>query len=398
MKSSPTKTLPAEIQLLVCSARTTLSASNSAQIRELAAGKIDWAFLLRQAHENSVTPLLNLHLHAASAAIPSEHDEILKAAIQENAVRSLILSAELIRLQDVFRPQGILAIPYKGPVLAAQAYGDIALREFEDLDIIVRERDLAKAGEAMTSSGYKPQFPASLLAEGSPSRVPAEFSYFDEARHILVELHTERTMRHFPVAPSLDDLAERMVSVQVSGHEVRTFSAEDALVMLCVHGSKHFWDRLSWIADLAELIHAYPHLNWDEVLNRAGSLKAQSMLHSGLLLAEELLETPLPVEVVARMKRDLAASLVAQEARRSLLWPDWPPLDAGRRFQLRRKMVPGVFAGWRYAMRLTTMPAEEDWSAMSLPRPLAPLYSAIRPFRLLRKYGWPGKSSERGAN
>jgi len=391
--SSPTSPARAEIQLLVCSARATLDAKSSAQIRGLATGKIDWVYLFRQASENSVMPLLNLHLRAAGVAMPAKPDEILKSAIQENAVRSLVLSAELVRLQDTFRSSGIRTIPYKGPVLAAQAYGDIALREFEDLDIIVPERDLIKADEAIAALGYRAKFPPAFLHEKSALRAPAEFSYLDQTRHILAELHTERTMRHFPVPPKLDDFAKRMIPVQVSGHEVRTFSAEDALVVLCVHGAKHFWDRLSWIADLAGLIRMYPRLNWNDVSRRAESLKSQSMLHSGLILAEVLLEAPLPHELSARMKRDAAAALIAQEAQSRLLRPDSPPMDAGRRFRLRRKMVPGTLSGWRYAMRLTTMPAEEDWSAMSLPRQLAPLYAAIRPFRLLRKYGWAGKRS-----
>ena len=251
---------------------------------------------------------------------------------------------------------------------------------------------------ALASRGYKAKFSPGLLKEKSASGAPAEFSYVDEARNILVELHTERTMRHFPVPPNLKAFAERMISVQVSGHEVRTLSTEDALVVLCVHGAKHFWDRLSWIADLAELIRVSPRLNWDDVQKCAESLKAQSMLHSGLILAEGLLDAPLAPELTVRMQRDAAAALIAEEAGRRLLRPDLPPMDAGRRFQLRRKMVPGALSGWRYAMRLTTMPSEEDWSAMSLPRSLAPLYAAIRPFRLLRKYGWTGKRSERGLN
>jgi hypothetical protein len=54
-------------------------------------------------------------------------------------------------------------------------------------------------------------------------------------------------------------------------------------------------------------------------------------------------------------------------------------------------MRAGFVAGWRYVARLAVVPAEEDWTMMRLPRPLAPLYIALRPFRLLRKYGWAGR-------
>jgi hypothetical protein len=51
-------------------------------------------------------------------------------------------------------------------------------------------------------------------------------------------------------------------------------------------------------------------------------------------------------------------------------------------------MVQGMLAGWRYSLRLATVPAEEDWEMVQLPGPLAPLYLALRPLRLLHKYGW----------
>ena len=56
-------------------------------------------------------------------------------------------------------------------------------------------------------------------------------------------------------------------------------------------------------------------------------------------------------------------------------------------------MVDGPPAGWRYSIRLAVAPAEEDWQMVRLPRLLAPLYVALRPLGLLRKYGWNGGDS-----
>jgi len=54
-------------------------------------------------------------------------------------------------------------------------------------------------------------------------------------------------------------------------------------------------------------------------------------------------------------------------------------------------MLKDRFDGWRYAMRLAVVPSEDDWEMMRLPRALAPLYVALRPLRLLQKYGWAGR-------
>jgi hypothetical protein len=115
------------------------------------------------------------------------------------------------------------------------------------------------------------------------------------------------------------------------------------------------------------------------------------MLHVGLALAAGLLEAPVPNEIWRRVQADRVATDVASEIASRLLSPDYRSLDAPGRFNFRRRMLSGSFAGWRYALRLSVIPAEEDWQMMRLPGPLAPLYIALRPLRLLRKYGWASR-------
>jgi hypothetical protein len=381
-----------EKQLLACCARTRMQPETSQEIQKLLGGPLDWDYLLDQAEENSVTPLLERQLQAvAPDSVPAPANERLKHASRANTVRCLYLTAELFKVLDAFRAQGVQGIPYKGPVLAVQAYGDVALREFEDLDIILRQRDLPKAHEAMLSLGYQPKFDWILSPGASASLVPGEYNYRDEGRRVMVELHTERTLRHFPVVPDLDDFARRLVPVSLSGREISTFPVEDLLPVLCIHGAKDFWERLSWIADISELVQGHPEIDWDQVTSRAASLNALRMLALGLLLASTVLDAPLPPEILRRVQQDRMATEVASEVRQRLLGRESRRLYAAGLFRFRRRMLPGTLEGWRYAVRLAIVPAEEDWLMMRLPRPLAPLYIALRPLRLLRKYGWGGK-------
>jgi len=364
------------------------------QIRTLVAQPIDWAYLLSEAAENSITPLLEKHLSTvASDAVPHEYHVQLKAACRANTVRCLVLTAELNKILELFESNGIRSIPYKGPVIAQQAYGDITLREFEDLDIILRQCDVLMAHKIILGLGYQAKFPWILSPGATTSLVPGEYNYRAIERRIMVELHTELTLRHFPIVPSIDDLSRDLVTVELSGRAMRTFCPEDALPILCIHGSKDFWERISWVADISELIQTYPHLDWDAVRRRAESLKAQRMLHLGVSLASHLLNTPLPSEVLQSANADDSAVAVAEEVEARLLSREFLSLNAGGRLNFRRRLVPGAQAGWRYAIRLAVVPAEEDWMMIRLPPSLAPLYIALRPLRLLRKYGW----SQRGA-
>jgi Uncharacterised nucleotidyltransferase len=381
-----------EKRLLVCCARTKLTPEVATTIREILAGPLDWDYLLFEAEENSISPLLDRHLSAvAPGAAPAAAQEQLKKTCRANTVRCLYLTAELINILRLFHAQNIPAIPYKGPVLAAQAYGDIALREFEDLDIILRQSDIPKAHEIIVSLGYKPRFDWILSPGAVASLVPGEYNYRDEPRRAMVELHTEITLRHFPIKPDLDAFMRNLAPVRLSDREILTFTAEDLLPMLCIHGSKDFWERLSWVADVSELVQSHQALDWDQVLRFAEPLHATRMLNLGLVLAMRVLDAPLPAEVSARVQADSAAVQVAAEVHQRLLSRPFRALDAAGRFQFRRRMLAGKLDGWRYAMRLAVVPSEDDWQQVRLPRALAPLYVALRPLRLLQKYGWAGR-------
>ena len=424
-----TESTSPEKQLLISCARTRLDAAAAAKIRRLVAGALDWDFVMRAAAENSVTPLVARHVGGVAAEMGwmgAEGGEAgarfgrveagmgkLQEAARANSVRCLLFASELIRIVEALRTEGVAAIPYKGPVLAAQAYGDVSAREFEDLDIIVAQREIGKADRAMTGLGYCARFPEALTGAtasagaATTAMVPGEYTYRDEARGILVDLHTERTMRHFPKALDLDELcgddasgesvAARLVSVRVGGHEVRTFDAEDGLVMLCVHGAKDFWERLSWVADVAELIRARPAMDWDCAMRRAEGLGAGRMLRVGLALASEVLGARLPEAVTESVGADQMARAVSSRLGQRFLRREPRALSAGERLKFRREMVAGYFGGWRYAMRLALAPSEEDWQMVRLPRPLAPLHVALRPLRLLRKYGMSGGRVPRSA-
>jgi Uncharacterised nucleotidyltransferase len=377
-----------EKELLACCARTRLMRADAQRIRDIAGRPLDWEYLLAEAEANSITPLVERHLSSvAPDAAPASALEQLKTTSRANTVRCLYLTADLLQILKLFREHEIPALPYKGPVLAAQAYGDVALREFDDLDIILRQGDIPKAHDVIVSLGYKAKFDWILSAGASASLVPGEYNYRDEPRQAMVELHTEITLRHFPVKPDLDYFIGRRAPVLISDHEILTFTAEDLLPMLCIHGSKDFWERISWVADVSELIQSHPELNWDGVMRVTESLGAVRMLYTGLALAHGLLRATLPAEILHRVQADRTACEIASEMQQMLMTRPSQTLDAAGRLRYRRRMLAGFVAGWRYVLRLAVVPAEEDWAMMRLPHALAPLYIALRPFRLLRKYG-----------
>src|SRR5262245_55680778 len=143
--------------LLLCCARTNADDRVVARLRELAAAEVDWEYLFQLARRHSIIPLLYVQLeqHASDLVRPPVLTKLKKHYL-ENSARNALLTGELCRLINLFRDEGIDAIAYKGPVLAQFAYGNLALRRFVDLDVIVRKSDVLQAREILLNEGYAP--------------------------------------------------------------------------------------------------------------------------------------------------------------------------------------------------------------------------------------------------
>src|SRR6266436_8712828 len=210
---------------------------------------VDWARLLTLAEEHGVAGHLAASLRGLEEGlIPPETRQALVDRKREQNFFTLRLTAELFRLLDRFTSEGIGALVVKGPVLAVQAYGDPAMRAYGDLDLLVRQRDIRRATELMIAAGYEAAVPLSAIDAG---KIPGQYLFSAPDSKLLVELHNDYTLRYFPRRLLLEGFFERQVRVLLDSRKAPALSVEDELVLICVHGAKHYWERLMWIADVA---------------------------------------------------------------------------------------------------------------------------------------------------
>lgn len=236
--------------------------------------------------------------------------EVFPPLQPENTGRNLSLTRELLRVMALLEKAGIRAISFKGPVLAAQYYGEIGLRQFGDLDILVSRRDVPRAQKLLLSNGYR-----TLL-----------FRWFDPHCQLLhpegkrvVELHRELMPRTFYVPFDWNALWDRSELFSLIGTEVRTLSAEDLLLFLCAHGAKHLWERMVWVCDVAQILRARPQLDWDRLLQSAREAGAERMLLLGLFLAQDLMGVELPVVIVRKASGDAEVKRLVLDMKDRLL-------------------------------------------------------------------------------
>jgi hypothetical protein len=351
---------------------------------------VDWPRLLLLAEEHGVPGQLAACLNNDGApAVPPEIQQSLLERRREQNFLTLRLTAELFRLLELFGKQGISALVIKGPVLAAQAYADPSVRTYGDLDLLVRQRDIRRATELMTTSGYQAVVPLSAVDAG---KIPGQYLFSKPDSTLLVELHNDFTLRYFPRPLPIEDFFARQIRVRLDAHEVPAPCLEDELVLICVHGAKHFWERLSWIADVAGLVSRQTSIDWECAASSARAVQAEHLLHTGLLLAMDVLKAGLPKEIASRVRNDdLAAKLVE----RVLCWlpaAGYAPPELFQRAAFRLRMRGGFLAAPAYLLRLALSPTEEDWQADGKISNSRFLDALRRPFRLARKYSRKSES------
>ena len=374
-----------EHELLLCCARTTASDRIAARIREIAATKIDWEYLFLLARRHSIVPLVYLQLdrHAAEL-VPAEYLNQLKKHYLENVARNTLLTAELCRLITRFAEFNIDAIPYKGPVLAQFAYGNLALRRFVDLDVIVKKSDVLKAREILLAEGYTPSKSLSLNQQELLLRTQHNMQFSRDNHRLIIELHWEVAPHLFASTVNSDELWNDLATIDLNGAQVKTLSAADLLFSLCVHGSRHLWERLGWICDIAELL-ARHSFDWPALLRRAAQADTDRMFLLGLYLAEKLLEAPLPAEVKARCDADSRLESLAGNVVEHLFnGITHVPATSREIFKYNIGVRKTLGARARYILYMLR-PTDGDLGAHSLPESLSFAYYLARPFRILKR-------------
>jgi hypothetical protein len=375
-----------EVKLLLCCARTHMDAAHSRQINVLLREKIDWNYVLHLASRHRTMPLLYWNLRLVdSPAIPEAVLAQLKVEFQATAQHNLFLSKELLDLITLFEGQGIVVVPYKGPVLATTVYGNPALREFGDLDILVREQDIIRAKHVLIAQGYRPRFQLDSAQEATHFQSQHAYNFIHATKGIVVELHWRITQAYFDSVLEMPDLWQRLVRAPLINTRVTCFRPEDLLLILCIHAAKHCWGRLFWICDIAELLRAYPEMNWDDVLAKQD--KHAHVLLLGLCLIQEVLNVALPPPVQLRLQETPQIRSLAAWVENHLFRDGNRPLGFWERLIFHLRMQPGWRQQVQYCVGLTMKLTPTDQTLVPLPVFLSFVNYVLRPLRLLGKYG-----------
>jgi|HubBroStandDraft_1064217.scaffolds.fasta_scaffold01736_3 hypothetical protein len=384
--SATSATLDAEWSLLLTACSEIPRQERAGRLRVLLREPIRWKLLFDLAARHGTQPLLYQALVEIEDSVPREQVSSIERSYQTNLHKALFLSRELIRIVEHLFALGIEVMPYKGLALAELVYGDIALRQSGDIDLLIHPQDWPRIRNAVHELGYTPHLSFSEAEERAYLQSGNECAFDGAAGPNLLEVQWAIHPSFYAIDFEMQGLFRRAVKVTVAGHPMKTPSPEDLLLVLSAHAAKHVWGRLVWLCDIARIINL-PTLNWDWIASQADALGMVLILRVTTVLANRLLGTVIPPAAQASLPGDSAmlsplTLTLADEIQTHLMSDAVYNVESLSYFRLMMRLRERPADRRRFLQRLVFTPGPGEWQAVRLPAPLFPLYRLVRLSRL----------------
>ncbi|WP_415407171.1 nucleotidyltransferase family protein [Sulfurovum sp. CS9] len=390
--------LNADLHFLITCCQTNLSKEDIEFIHSyLNAERLELNALIGLANQHGILPLVyktikklseDSFLHdtkpSTNHVSPITYHEILSAFKQQYlliAQRNILMSAELIRIIQLLEKNSIETLAFKGPTLSQMAYGDITLRQYVDLDVLVKKEDIYKIDALLKDRGYQRFLEITPVQEQVYMQYAHDLGLYHPKSGVHFEMHWSLMDEDYPMQIDLDAIWEDPQTVKINQQEIRTFPTEELLLYLCIHGSKHLWERIEWIKDIDLMIRTQD-IDWEKVIKEAESSRFETMFYLGLSLTMQLFETPLPENIT----KHISAMKVLQPLSIFILQNWQTPKTAFQKTAAMLKLFPGLKERLIYLNKILIKPSFNEYWYIDFPKGFYWLYYFLRPYLLIKKY------------
>lgn len=310
MNARLARTITPERRFLLACARLR---TDQDAVARAAAGVGSWERVLEEAERHHLAPLVARACEDADV-VPEHVLERLRELRQMSTVRNTIYLHDAREALQAFAESGITPVVLKGVALAESIYGDIGLRPFCDLDVLLDVAEMDAAERALERLGYR--------AEPSPHDRAWYFeNYYQLPRYsrrrngFCIELHWDLGRRPYPFHLDVPAMRERAVPIVAAGVPALRFDTEDIILHLAVHlaWGNGFDGHVRGLVDIAEVVRH--GVDWRLFEQRALESNCAQVAAPALELAAWLLDAPVPAHVLEALKKRRGSALSQMIAR-----------------------------------------------------------------------------------
>lgn len=376
---------PEEHLILYCSSNN-INPKLKDKILLLCDSKLNWEYIVDFTTLHRLRPTLYYNLNSiCPEKVPEDILNKLRTFYQNNVRKNLLLTGDLVKVMGLLKNNEINTIAYKGPVLALQAYDNIGLREFGDIDLFIDKSNALNVKQIMIEHGYELYPSLNFKEDAYYLKFITEHSFINENGTIFeIKWKFEGDFISFPINHNF--ISNKIYKQDINGFKLNTFTPESQIQVLCVHSAKHDWKKLSWICDIAEFIKRET-IDWKEIIVSSKKLGIERMIMVNLILANDLFNLKIPEEIKNEINNDPTAQKIAHHIKKQIFIEQKKSINLFEKFFLDFKKRENIFYGIKDCFNSFTKPGYNDFNDFPLPEALFPLYHIIRPFLLLKRYG-----------
>jgi len=264
---------------------------------------IQWEQLLNLAAFHKVCPLLHKSIQnwKGNANVPMVIQKQLKKKVLQITIQNLFQSKSLLQILSLFQAHQIRVIPYKGIVLSEKAYKNIAMRQSNDLDLLIQFKDFEGVKKLLLKEGYKENFVLPERFEKNRIKYGCEYGFILNKKgqpQIKIDLHWYVGDKQQQLNLSYADFTPFISSGEWAGLETDLLSPEGLLLSTIIHHSKEKWNRLSYVTDVAALLVKYhTTLNWELLINMTKQKNIENIFYLGVGMAQSFVDISLPLAI-----------------------------------------------------------------------------------------------------
>jgi len=344
--------------------------------------KIQNKLLIDLAYQHAVLPLLYRTIKALSPTHVLVNN--LKPYYIHTTQKNIAMGVELLNITALLEKHNIEVLSFKGLSLAQMMYGDIGLRQFGDLDLLIHAKDREKMITLLEKNVYHPEITLKKQSRETFFGAVNVLGFYSPTK-TLIEIHWELLSKNYAILWSEDRLWRNPKTITIHKQNIKTLDSTTTLLYLCTHGSKHLFSRLSWLCDIDRTLNK-SEIVWQEVRTEAKELGITRMLLLSLSLSHSLLDTPLPKEIHALIKKDPTINSIVI----NIIKLHFTTLEQSSKninsFTLLLSMREGIKAKIHFTYLALFTPKFDDFKHIQLPKYLAFLYPMVRVLRLGGKY------------
>lgn len=375
--------LETEDKLLISLFQNQHDNSSEIKIKNLS-NQVNWEYLLKKASYHKMRPLLYSNLIKYPDQVPADIMCTLKDYYFINAQKNLLFMGELCRLVKIFKSENIPLIPYKGPILSIQAYGNISLREFGDIDIFIDKKDFNSVKRILLHENYETVMNLNESKESEYLKFQREYKFRNIANNILLEIQWNPIGFSFSLPNFSYFPVNNFKSISLNELDVETFTDEDLILILSIHVAGHMWSRLSWLFDLAELIKRSETIDWNQIMEKSHYLSIKRVLFLNLSLSKKLFNLEIPFEVQNYIDNEGIVEDLEKQVLKLIFTPE--KVNIFNKIKLRFNLRENKMDGLKDILKIIIIPRSDEWSSFGDNNfSTKIMYFIKRPIQILRR-------------